>query len=288
MLRFCVVAAVPLLFLTTSGTAQTAAELLQKGIYTQQTAGDADSAIQIYRQVIGMVGADRAVTARAQMQLVSAFLQKGDFSVATREFNTLALNYGDQKEVVSAMSTAMRLAQSMQVVGGQAVSWLSPRLTTGTLQNGVYHNTATGTEIRLPAGWSITGDEGPSSMGETVIVRDGSGQSYSAWMRPDSIPAREIDADLQQDLDSRIRQQTMDGVRGSKIRPGTLLKWLAGRSRGLSVVFDLGPDRALQIEYDAWVRSDKTVVYFRGICPASVITSLSKHIQMLEAATVLP
>ena len=49
---------------------------------------------------------------RAQMRIVTAFLQKGDLPTAAREFSALALNYGDQKEVVSEMSTATRQAAS--------------------------------------------------------------------------------------------------------------------------------------------------------------------------------
>ena len=100
-LRLAALAAVAVLLLATVGSAQTAAELLQKGIYTQQTAGNTDGAIEIYRQVIGMAGGDRATAARAQMQLVSAFLQKGDMAGASREFSTLAIRYSDQRELIA-------------------------------------------------------------------------------------------------------------------------------------------------------------------------------------------
>ena len=54
-LRFTVLAA-SILFLAGIASAQTAAELLQKGIYTQQTAGRVDDSIDIYRQAITAAG----------------------------------------------------------------------------------------------------------------------------------------------------------------------------------------------------------------------------------------
>ena len=287
ILRLAALAAVAVLLLATVGSAQTAAELFQKGIYTQQTAGDADGAIEIYRQVIGMAGADRAMAARAQMQLVSAFLQKGDFPGAAREFNTLALNYGDQKEVVSAMTMAMRMAASMRVATAQAPS-TPPMLTKGTLENGVYHHTKTGTEIRLPAGWSVTGDGDSSGTGEAVTLRDDSGQSYFVFMVPDPRSLAEIPATLDHDVDYKLHQRVVDGVAGFKMRSGSLMKWAQGNWQAASVAFEFGQD-GQQIEYDTWVRTEKTMVYFRGICPASGVYGLQDRMQILVVgATTVP
>jgi hypothetical protein len=100
-------------FITTAGLAAllavvpvfagTAGELLQKGIYTQQTIGDVDAAIQIYRQVIASAGSRRALAAHAQMQIVAALLQKGDPDGARREFNALVRRYSDQKEIIASI-----------------------------------------------------------------------------------------------------------------------------------------------------------------------------------------
>jgi len=54
--KFIAAAALAASLIAASAAAQTAAELMQRGIYTQETAGDADGAIQIYRQVIGSAG----------------------------------------------------------------------------------------------------------------------------------------------------------------------------------------------------------------------------------------
>jgi hypothetical protein len=51
IIRFAASAVLALSLLAAPGQAQTAVELLQKGIYTQETVGNIDAAIQIYRQV---------------------------------------------------------------------------------------------------------------------------------------------------------------------------------------------------------------------------------------------
>jgi hypothetical protein len=296
-IRFVAVAMLALSLLATAGSAQTAAELLQKGIYTQQTAGDVDGAVKIYQQVIGMAGVDHAIAARAQMQIVTAFLQKGDLPRAARELTTLRLNYGDQKEVVAAAVTAAQLAAltpSARPTTVVQTTPLAPHLTKGTLENGVYHHTATGTEIRVPTGWSITGDAFSSGGGECVLLNDSSGQSYFVWMMSDPTRAAEIPATLQNDADRKLLQRTADGVEGFEMRPGTLSKFYNGSAReggtrqALAVAFDFVQGKASMIEYETWVRTEKTFVYFRGICPVSSTSAVQDGIQMLVNATDLP
>jgi hypothetical protein len=288
IVRFAASAAAVLLALATSGSAQTAAESLQKGLYTQQTAGDIDGAIQIYRGVIASAGADRATAGRAQMQLVSAFLEKGDFAGASREFNTLVLNYSDQKEVISSMNAAMRLAANMGVARpAGARSSTAPQLTLGTLQNGVYHHTKTGTEIAIPSGMSVTGDGESSGGGEAVMLNDTAGLSYFVWMKTDNMALADIATQLEKDVTYKIHQRTVDGATGFQVRSGTELEFAHGSGQALAVAFNLGQD-GTQIEYDTWARTEKTEVYFRSICPASMIAVAQDRTQILVKATTIP
>ncbi len=99
-LRFVTVAMLALSLLATAGSAQTAAELLQKGIYTQETAGDLDAAIQIYRQVIRSAGNQRALAAQAQYRLAQCLRQKGAAADAAREFKKVIEGYPEERELV--------------------------------------------------------------------------------------------------------------------------------------------------------------------------------------------
>ena len=88
-----------------TGYAQTAAEQMQKGIYTQETAGDLDGAIAIYRQIVNSGNSPRDLAAQAQYRLAQALLQKGDLSNASQEFEKLARSYADYGKLVSSLAS---------------------------------------------------------------------------------------------------------------------------------------------------------------------------------------
>jgi tetratricopeptide (TPR) repeat protein len=86
------------------GFAQTAAELLQKGIYAQETEGKLDDAIQIYRQIVNSAPNPREIGAQAQYRLAQALLQKGDTNGAAQEFARLARDYSEYSGVISQLA----------------------------------------------------------------------------------------------------------------------------------------------------------------------------------------
>jgi TonB family protein len=89
--------------------AQTAAEQMQKGIYTQETAGDLDGAIAIYRQIVNSGNSPRDLAAEAQYRLAQSLLQKGDLSNAAQEFEKLARSYADYGGLVSSLASTARV-----------------------------------------------------------------------------------------------------------------------------------------------------------------------------------
>ena len=88
----------------TPSLAQTTTELLQKAIYTQETEGNLDNAILIYRQIVNSAPSQRDVAAQAQFRLAQALLQKGDLTSAAQEFNKLARDYSDYRNLVSTLA----------------------------------------------------------------------------------------------------------------------------------------------------------------------------------------
>ena len=92
------------------GVAQTASELLQKGIYAQETEGNLDNAILIYRQIVNSAPAQREIAAQAQYRLAQSLLQKGDLTEASREFERLARDYADYGNLVSSLAGQIRPA----------------------------------------------------------------------------------------------------------------------------------------------------------------------------------
>src|SRR5689334_7191767 len=87
--------------------AQTATEQLQKGIYAQDTAGDLDGAIAIYRQILQSTQPQRVVAATAQMRLAQALNQKGDMDAAAKEFQKLVLDFPEYRGLIETLARRM-------------------------------------------------------------------------------------------------------------------------------------------------------------------------------------
>ena len=99
--RYIAPAIVAALLVAATAGAQSGADLLQKGIYTQETLGDLDGAIGIYRQMIASNTAPKQLAAQAQYQLVLCMLQKGDRTAASHEFDLLIRNFPDQQDLTA-------------------------------------------------------------------------------------------------------------------------------------------------------------------------------------------
>ncbi|HVW11794.1 MAG TPA: hypothetical protein VHC90_24600 [Bryobacteraceae bacterium] len=94
------IAVMSTLLLAGAVSAQSAADLLQKGIHAQETVGDLDGAIQIFRQVVASPNTNKQLAAQAQYQLVLCLLQKGDRPGAEKELQILSKNFADQPDLI--------------------------------------------------------------------------------------------------------------------------------------------------------------------------------------------
>jgi hypothetical protein len=74
--RYLAEAALAVAIAALPASAQSVAEQLQKGIYAQQTLGDLDGAIRIFRQIIASKPAQPVYAAQAQTHLAQALLQQ--------------------------------------------------------------------------------------------------------------------------------------------------------------------------------------------------------------------
>lgn len=96
---------------------QTAPELLQKAIYTQETLGKLDEAIALYRQVIAAGKDSRAYSAQAQLRLGLCLKQKGQGAEGDKVLRELIEEFPDQKEV------AAKARQALPGLQLEAVPW---------------------------------------------------------------------------------------------------------------------------------------------------------------------
>lgn len=212
---------------TASAQSQTAAEQLQKGVYSQQTLGDLDAAIQIYRQIITTNPGQNPIAAQAQFRLFQTLLQKGDLNGAQQEFQTLVLNYSDYRELIATMSGRLH--------GGAH----QPSVTLGTVQNGRYHHKATGIEFTTPAGWVLAGDSPSSDNGEMVVFCKPNTQvCVQVWLRPDTTLPGDITATLHHDLDRKHE----DRPQGWTVRSASVQMRMVGGQQAIGGIADFRYD----------------------------------------------
>ncbi len=77
--------------------AQTAAELLEKGIYLEETAGQVEAAIEVYRRIVTDATADRANVAEALLRLGLCHQKLGDDGAAAEAFKRILAEYSEQE-----------------------------------------------------------------------------------------------------------------------------------------------------------------------------------------------
>lgn len=267
-------AVVAVSILAASGFAQTAAELLQKGIYTQETAGNLDAAIAIYRQVV-TTSPDRSVAAQAQLCLFQALLRKGDLNVAAQEFQKLVTNYSDFRElIVEGANRSHRLQ--------------APPKQLGTFQAGRYHHNATGIEFNLPAGWSIEGESPSSDDGEMVTFTDDvSKVPFAAvWVKVDPTPAEKMADRLRGAIPQKISQRT--GFSHYTIRPESVQSKIIGGKQALCAVADFEEDGVKMAESLNWIYADRSRALFFARLPAVDLASFQARFDQVILSAMVP
>src|SRR5580704_14292165 len=106
-------------------TQPTAAELLQKGIYAQETAGDLDGAIKIYHQIVDSHPIQREIAAQAQYRLGLTLLAKGDAGSASQEIQRLGWDFPDYKDLIAAAKSASGTPHAITFYAGK---WDGPEM----------------------------------------------------------------------------------------------------------------------------------------------------------------
>jgi hypothetical protein len=76
-------------------------ELLERGIYSEETKGDIDGAISIYQQLVAQAKANESLVAQAEFRLAQCYLKKNRKDDATAEFQKLVDDFPDQTALVA-------------------------------------------------------------------------------------------------------------------------------------------------------------------------------------------
>lgn len=87
--------------ITAPAGAASPSELLEKGIYTEETKGDIEGAIAIYQQLVGEAKAGQTLAAQAQLRLGQCLLKQNRAGEAQAAFEKLIRDFPNEKELVA-------------------------------------------------------------------------------------------------------------------------------------------------------------------------------------------
>ncbi|HMD70790.1 MAG TPA: tetratricopeptide repeat protein [Bryobacteraceae bacterium] len=296
--RYFAGAALAIAMAALPGSAQSAAQRLQAGVYAQQTAGDLDGAIRIFREIVASNPAQRVFAAQAQMHLAQALLQKGDLAGAAQEFTTLSANYSEFRNMIADMAGRMPEPGMTRVFS----------LGTTTLSQGEpdrYVHNLTHVGLTAPPGWRLDGDTHSSGGGDMVLFAssDLAMDFLGVWLKP-AIPGTDIPGALRHSLEVKAEDRTE--FTGWKVRPESVRTRVVAGQQALSAVADYTERRALStvysangqtarfmgneemVEYLTWVRSPATTVLFFGRAKATDLAALQSGIDQLAGTAVIP
>src|SRR5688572_6056063 len=99
--------ALMLLASPTAARGASAAELLEKGIYTEETKGELGAASQIYQQIVDDPRADRSLMAQAQLRLGLCELKQGHKPQAISALERLTQDFPDKDKLLALIEGHM-------------------------------------------------------------------------------------------------------------------------------------------------------------------------------------
>jgi hypothetical protein len=119
------------LICATAGAAQTHAELLEKAIFTDETAGDLPGAIRIYERLLTTPGVSREIAARAQTRLAEGRRRRDPHAVARPDAARAAAQAGSAQGVrrcCGPFSENYDPSRPVAISGTVAqMSWVNPQ-----------------------------------------------------------------------------------------------------------------------------------------------------------------
>jgi hypothetical protein len=104
--------------------AQNASELLEKGIYTEETVGDLDAAIKIYEKIVTEDQANRQFVAQAQFRLGKCLAKQGRKEEAQKVFQELVDQFKDSPAQKELVEKARKLVPVKSKLKLDPVTWV--------------------------------------------------------------------------------------------------------------------------------------------------------------------
>jgi len=161
----------------------------------------------------------------------------------------------------------------------------------GTLTNGRFHHTLTGTEFSIPTGWTIKYQGQSSGNGEQIgfaYAGDSSTPPIDAfvWMRAEPHTPDEIPDQLRSAVDYKAGMR--EGMPGYKMLKSTIENKTVGGQLALSVQAQFEENRVRMIEYHTWATSEKTHVYVSARVRAADFPAAQARIDQILRTFLVP
>lgn len=245
---------------------------LASAIHAQDTAGNLDGAIRLYRQVLA-AAPPRVQAVEAHFRLAQCLLQKGDLKQAADEFQTLAATYPEQQSLVASLSRRL----SSRVKG--------PQLRLGELDpaGASYEHSATGIRVPIPSGWKVTSDWDIFD-GEMLGLSDAvSGAQSFVFMRPYDGNGL-IDSELNEDLAKKNKARGADW----RVRPESVRRTVIAGEQAIVAAADYMEDGNKKVEYLVWIRNQRARLLFSARVPAEDFTGIEKRLAHFASQIRLP
>jgi hypothetical protein len=302
-MRTTFVAAALAALIAATVAAQSLTEQLQKGIYAEDTLGDADAAIAIYRRIVATAPAQQDIALQARRRLATALERKGALQAPPVQIKT-----GLQTSPVQQIS---------HFVGGEPEPL-------GTVENGRYRHTWTGVEFTVPEGWLVEGTYMSSDSGQQTQLRDPKSRvTMSVWMIKEKRAAADVVAELAGAPGEKVNQRQNLGYNIPGMVSGTydipketiqlmsiggrqavmavgeyynsrdpvaLVRWNELSKRGLVPPSHPGPeqDPISMNEYMAWIYTENTRAFFFGRVRTVDLLEFRPYFDQIIQSAIVP
>jgi hypothetical protein len=154
----------------------------------------------------------------------------------------------------------------------------------GTIDNGRYRNFLANVELTILDGWVFKGDIPSTGNGQMAMLESDAGIAVQVWMKPYVVDQAEIVPALHAQMENKHFMRS----EGWKIRPESIQDRSLSNHLGLSSVADYTVNGTRMVEYDFWVLSGKTHVFFFGQAEESKLETLQADIEKVAESALIP
>jgi len=242
--------------LAAASEAQSFSRLLQQAIYTQDTVGDLDTAIQLYQQIVSTAPATSEVRRQAQRRLQAAEARRRSLQISQATFVPVASG-----------------AQPLGVLIGRR-----------------YHHRATGLSFDLPDGWQLRGTMPSSDNGEMVNMTTADPETtVSVWMIPEVNDWNSINQRLDDSPALKVRSRIESwGWSDYHLRAGSMQRTTFGGKQAMVAIGEYTRGPQLMTELLVWIYTEKSHIFFFSSVPADQLHNLKPQFDALVESSIIP